>query len=100
MARKCFLERVPDDFVYTLWVKNFVKIVLFRTVSEINVFLRFKQKFEMVAKNGKKIILGKKCQMSPNTLAAKKFNEIILSYTASEMNASEFYVKIQDGHQK
>ena len=34
----CFLERVADDSVYTLWAKNFVKITLSYTVSQIKAF--------------------------------------------------------------
>ena len=30
-----------------------------RTVSEVNAFLRFTQKFKMAAKNGRKLIFGK-----------------------------------------
>ena len=39
--------------IHLLWVKNSVEITLSRTISEINVFLRFTQKFMMAAKNGK-----------------------------------------------
>ena len=47
---------------YTLWVKNFVKIALSRSVSEINSFLRLMQKFKMAAKNGRKTIFAKSRQ--------------------------------------
>ena len=36
----------------TLWVENFDKIALSRTVSEILRFFRFSQKFKMAAKSG------------------------------------------------
>ena len=52
-----FCEKSPVDFADTLWVKNFIKIDLSRSVSEINVFLHF-----MAAKNGRKIIFAKSCQ--------------------------------------
>ena len=50
--------------VYTLWVKNFAEIALSRTVSEINVFLHFTQKFKIAAKNGMKLIFGKQLQIT------------------------------------
>ena len=46
----------------TLWVKNFVKITLSRSVSEINAFLRLTQKFKMAAKSGGKTIFPKSRQ--------------------------------------
>ena len=42
-----------------LGVKNFDQIAVSHTVSQINAFLRFTQKFRMVAKNGRKTIFGK-----------------------------------------
>ena len=42
----------PVDSIDTLGVKYFVEIALSCTVSEINAFLRFTQKFKMAAKNG------------------------------------------------
>ena len=43
----------------TLRVKNFVEIVLSRSISEINPFLQFTQKFKMAAKVAEKQILRK-----------------------------------------
>ena len=37
-----FWQKVADDSLYTLWVKNFVEITLPCTISEINTFLHFK----------------------------------------------------------
>ena len=55
-----------SDFVkcrqYTLRVKNFIKIAISQTVSKINEFLRFTQKFKMAAKNGGKVIFVKSRQ--------------------------------------
>ena len=34
-----FRQKVANNSTHTLWVKNFIKIVLSRTVSEINTFL-------------------------------------------------------------
>ena len=57
-----FWEKLPVDSVDTLWVKNFVEIALSHSVSEINTFLRFMQKFKMAAKSGGKMIFGKSRQ--------------------------------------
>ena len=57
-----FLQNIAEDTVYTLCVKNFVKMAVSRTVSEINAFLHFMQKFNMAVKNGGEIIFGKKLQ--------------------------------------
>ena len=46
----------------TCGVKNFIKITLSCTVSKINEFLLFTQKFKMAAKNGRKAIFGKSRQ--------------------------------------
>ena len=54
-----FCENLPVD---TLWVKNFVEIALAHSVSKINVFLSFTQKFNMATKSGGKMILAKTCQ--------------------------------------
>ena len=51
-----FSENVPDS-ADTVGVKNFIGIALARSVSEINVFLRFTQKFMMAAKSSRKTIL-------------------------------------------
>ena len=54
-----FCEIMPVDSADTLWVKNFVEIALSRSVSEINTFLHFMQKFKMVAKSGRKTFFAK-----------------------------------------
>ena len=53
---------MPVDSADTLWVKNFVEIALSRSVSEINMFLHFTQKFKMAAKSGGKMIFEKSRQ--------------------------------------
>ena len=63
-GKMIFGKKVPDDSTDTLGVKNFVEIALSRTVSEINAFLRFTQKFKMATKNDGKTIFGKKCQIT------------------------------------
>ena len=62
-----FLRKGALDSADTLWVEN----ILSRTVSEINAFLHFMQKFKMATKNGGKTI----------------FWEITLSCTVIEINA-------------
>ena len=57
-----FWEKLPVESTDTLWVKNFVEIALSRTISKKNVFLHFRQKFKMAAKNGKKVIFVKSRQ--------------------------------------
>ena len=108
MGENNFLEKSPVDSAYTLRVKNFVKITLSRTSSEINAFLRFTQKLKMAAKNGGKRFLGKVASRFSDTrggggcvcvcVCVKNFIEISLSYTVSQINA--FYTEIQDGRQK
>ena len=51
VAGKRIWAMSPVDSADTLWVKNFVEITLSRSVSEINMFLRFTQKFKMAAKS-------------------------------------------------
>ena len=70
-----------------LGVKNFNKISLSCTISEINAFLRFTQKFKMAAKYGGKAIFGKSRQLTTDILGVKNFNKISLSCTISEINA-------------
>ena len=47
-----FGEKLPVDSTDILCVKNFVETAISRTVSEINVHLRFMQKFKMAINNG------------------------------------------------
>ena len=84
MAGKCFLERVPDDSVYTLWTKNVIEVTLSHTVSKINTFLHFMQTFKMVAKIEGQTIFGKKCQITSIYSMGKKFCR---NRTVSEINA-------------
>ena len=56
----CFPERMADYSAYHLRAKNFIEIILSHTISEINVFLLYKQKSKITAKNGVKIIFEKK----------------------------------------
>ena len=54
-----FWEKSPVDSADNLQVNNFVEIAPSRSISEINRFLRFTQKFKMAAKSGKKTIFVK-----------------------------------------
>ena len=72
----------------TLWVKNFVEIVLSHSVSEINTFLHFTQKLKIAAKSGGEIDFWEKSSVhSPYTLWVKNFVEITLSRSVSEIKA-------------
>ena len=72
-----------------LEVKNFDKIALSCTISEINAFLHFTQKFKMAAKYGGKTIFGKSRQLTLLThWGSKTSNKIALSCTISKINAS------------
>ena len=53
-----FWGKSPVDSGDTLRVKNFVKIALSRSISEINAFLCFTQKFK-ATKSVRKTIFGK-----------------------------------------
>ena len=57
-----FCEKLPVDCTNTLWVKNFVKIALSDSVSEINTSLHLMQKFKMAAKRRGKTIFAKSHQ--------------------------------------
>ena len=94
-----FCGKLPLDSADTLRVKNFIKIDICHTVSEINMFLCFTQKFKIAAKNGGKNDFWEKSPVdSPDTLWVKNFVGIPLSRIVSKINA--FYPKLQDGRQK
>ena len=79
---------MADDPAYTLRIENFAEITLSQTVSEINAFLRFKQKFKMATKNdGENDFFGKNWHMTEQTLCVKTFVEIALCRTISDINA-------------
>ena len=54
----------PVHSADTLRVQNFVKITLSDTVSEMNVLLRFMQKFKTAAKSGGKASFAKKLPLN------------------------------------
>ena len=55
-------EKPPVDSADTLGVKNFVEIAMSHSISEINGFLRFTQKFKMAAERVRKTIFTKSRQ--------------------------------------
>ena len=65
-GRKTILgQELKDDSVDTLGVnKTLGEIALSGTISKINVFFSFTQKFKTAAKNGRKTILGKSRQFT------------------------------------
>ena len=54
-----FLKKSPVNSPNNLQLKNYAEIALSCTVSEIIVLLRFVQKLNMAAKNGRTTIFGK-----------------------------------------
>ena len=68
--------------LYTLWIKNFVKIALIS-----HRFVQSGQTFKVATKNGRKTIFGKIVQVdSVYTLETKNLAKIALSYTIYEIN--------------
>ena len=68
-----FGENLPADFVDTLGVQNFVEITLARSVSEINTFLCFTQKFKMATKSDGKMSFLKTSSRLCRYAADQKF---------------------------
>ena len=50
MVGKQLLAKRPDDSVYTLRAKSFIKISLSNTIFEVNAFLHFMKNFKMADK--------------------------------------------------
>ena len=61
-GKTIFGKYSPVHSADNLRVKNLVEIAVSRSISEINRFLRFTQKFKMAAKSGRKTIFAKKRQ--------------------------------------
>ena len=59
-----FCDKMPVGSADTLRVKNFVEIAPSCSVSEINTFLYFTQKFKMAAKSSRKMIFEESCQQT------------------------------------
>ena len=101
MTGKDFCENSPVDSADTLWVKNFVKIALTRTVIEITVFLHFTHKFKMAAKMAGKLLLGNCASRLCRYSAGQKFRRnCSISHHFQDKCVFVFYAEIQDGHQK
>ena len=56
------VEKSPVDSADNLGVKNFAKMALSPTISEINTFLQFNQKCKMTVKISGKLICAKSRQ--------------------------------------
>ena len=89
---------MPVDSADTLRVKNFVEIALSRSVSEINTFLYFTQKFKTAAKCVGKTIVEKSQQYTLQIPCGSKISSKSLSFQDKSIFA--FKTEIQDGHQK
>ena len=87
-GKTIFAKKSPLDSADTLWVKNFVKIALSRSISKINAFLCLTQKFKMAAKSGGKMFFF--CEIMPvdsaDTVRVKNFVEIAQFRSVSEIN--------------
>ena len=89
-----FGKKSPVYCVDTLRGKNFSKITLSHTVSEIHAFLNLTQIFKMAVQNDGKMIFGKNCKFyCEDILRVKSFTKIALSHTVSEINASLHYMQ-------
>ena len=102
MAGKQFLRKVASRVSpNTLWVKNFVEIALSRSVSEINTFLYFMQKFKMAAKSGEKLFLRKVARRLCRYLVCQKFcRNCSISLRFRDKHVFAFNAEIQGGRQK
>ena len=67
-----FCEKSPVDSADSLQVRNFVKITLSRTVSQINVFCMLCRNSRWPPKNGGKVIFAKCHQYSPQIPCGSK----------------------------
>ena len=72
-----FWQNIADDSVYTLRSKNFIEMAVSCTVSEINAFLHFTQKFNMAVKNGRKTIFRKKLQITLHIPCGSKISSYV-----------------------
>ena len=91
------MGKSPVDAADILRVKNFLEIALSRSISKINRFLRFTQKFKMAAKSGGKKILQKVASRLHRHPGRPKFRpnrSILLRYQDKLVFA--FIVEIQD----
>ena len=97
-----FWEKSPVGSADNMQVKNFVEFTLSCSISEINRYLRFTQKFKMATKSGGKTVFAKKRQY---TLQIPRGSKISLKYLylapfPKEKHVFAFNAEIQDGCQK
>ena len=85
-GRKTIFGKISSRLCRYLRVKNFVKITLSHSVSEINRFLHLTQKFKMATKSIRKTIFGKISSRLCRYLRVKNFVKITLSHSVSEIN--------------
>ena len=78
-----FWEKLPVESKANLWAKNFNEIALSRTVSEINVFLRFTLVLHWLENN----FSEKSPVDTTDILLFRNFNKITLSHTVSKIKA-------------
>ena len=102
VGQTIFGKKLAVDSADTLGVKKFVKITVSRSVSEVNMFLRFTQKFKMAAKRGRKAVFwqnvaSRLCRYP----AGQKFRQNrSISLRFRDKHVFAFYTEIQDGRQK
>ena len=74
-------------------MKYFIKIVLSHTVSEMNVILRFTQKFKMAIKNGRNMNLTKLPDDSSGYRGVKKIAKIAPCGIVANINVFLHYTQ-------
>ena len=85
MAEKNCLQKVTGYSAYTPWPKFFVEVTLSHTISEINAFLHFTQKFTIASKKLEKIIFSKMWQVTVDPAGRNRDKSVFA-----------FYAKFQD----
>ena len=81
--------------------KNFVKIALSRSFSDINGFLRLTQKLKMASKSGRKTIFRKIASRPCRYPVGQKFRQnCSISLRFQDKRVFVFNAEIQDGCQK
>ena len=97
-GKMLFCKTWPVDSADTLWVKHFVEIALFHSVSEINTFLHFRRNSRWLPKVVGKRFFGKVASRLCRYPASQKFHQnrsISLHFRDKSV-----FAEIQDGCQK
>ena len=76
--QKTTFGKIWQMAVYTLTAINLVETILSLTITEINLFWRFMQKFKKATENGWKTIFGKKWQMTPHVYPVENLVKITI----------------------